>query len=158
MFPIIVRRYCDVCHVPWKGVGDRYRCTAGCDYDMCETCWVKLDAAHRKQWSERVRSHDGAGAGSTWPQVAWEVEVSGYDGLHVHEALMGVYMPLPGRTVHGAPLYRHRESAEHYLFVSSGSGKWVLTMGEENFADNLGYLRLACEDGPSPAATIPFAS
>lgn len=35
---------CDVCRA--SNTGRRYRCVAGCDWDMCGTCWDELAARH----------------------------------------------------------------------------------------------------------------
>ena len=65
---------------------------------------------------------------------------------------MGIYADT-GRLIHGNPLFQHEDSATHFLFVSSGSGMWVLTNAESNFEGNLGYVRYASREGyPSAPA------
>ena len=81
---------------------------------------------------------------------ATRVTLSGYSGTS--PVNMGIYADT-GRLIHGNPLFQHEDSATHFLFVSSGSGMWVLTNAESNFEGNLGYVRYASREGyPSAPA------
>ena len=50
-----------------------------------------------------------------------------------------MYAPT-GRVVHGATLYKQADGGV-FMFKSSGSGMWVMTENESNFAGNMGHLR-----------------